>query len=1416
MPNGAAKNARHNDRGVEVTITKKDNESVIGLSFTEQPVMLAFEKHAPPSINEEVHNANRKHSSDHHYSEKRGSHSRHHDDSHNKKGSSHNGRHSDKSKNNAILGLNREAWNGTTGTSSPSAPAPTDSCEKSHQEDAKETKNSSHHTISLHIATKRETVPKNEPESKIDNRIEDKTEDASGAGATVDQSELQAMPSAESQRDEEAQKTMQEQAEQENVPLDRHSSIMGTVHSNANSLLVDGRNLTPSSELYTRMLNLHRSLVALEEKSLKVSMADASEGTSTKMTHKEFRLRRNKALLQACLSIEKTDLTFLGTDMGARVYQPIALRKIYHQMDHGIEPTSISQERLILVRKTIRHDRHALNKMMGSEAKQNLKKTIYGNRMSTFKLADVITKTIVTAGTLEQPDITAPGLQSLQLHNYYPSSVPSILLLAELEEMATIDSEEFICFKTSCSAMIAEVGYALNQVAESNSKATVSKIISILSTYLVPQGLRFPAISLLVFCNCILEKAALERVFVPVYASIFSDIISSIPLAKQLINSYPGFNKHFRKKCEEKNISNVSDRAYASFMCIVFREVMELKLEDMIYNVDLDIPFFKRIEVQQSILDKTADGTIIQHNEQDQQCIRDYIRSLQDLYIVNIAVFAAQLYVIKAGASITSACLRRIFLNLICYNTSYNYIYQTDTWAKYIRQQYFNKLYLPAINTEINRLHTEKRYRQRINVMKFSPDGYMPKYTLYEAAAAIMKIVAPCIQHYLVEKYLYSLRVELEALSGASSTTRSRDSSRKASFKSLDSLRQYLNDGELITATNTENAVNNYGILMKYLFANTELVHMTFPYTRKILTNGDTQLYQIISDDNLEKLLWSTPELTTRYTRVTHGSDGKHEALSQPIKQTPGAIMLSLAEKVGVDASTLEVLRLFSDISKLYSRYMAPMHDDSVHVYHFRFLVIELNDEMENLFEKNISSDRMVKVSFLTQLKKRLQLVMNACKKSKILATERPPLIAAAAEKANMLHKASGVDTRDPQAATRKPILALPTDKKARKELLVALRTETLESSLRSALQCVMNLEYDQEAGRFLTHLDTWSEILSELLIDTVMEAGAHTSTISVVVNSIPDLLSAISRDVADVIPASLWELLLDGVLVCLDREKETEKGNTLMSNISFMIITLIHKQVFSFLSIARDLAVRAKSEECAHKLGKAIVSGFLVATNDDDDSPSQKLLAVAKQNCAHAGSREDEKAAVYELVNIICAVYTKKPSTKQELEEVYDVLRENKALTDVFSIYNVFICEDSIRKKKIPVSEIFSQYLEQNKFLFRGDCIHNTFDIVCGIAMSFVSSTSSTELSNIFSELGNRFASQGISLSTLAGHVFQRWKETVYCSKNFILIWDLLIQSKLCNKAAIVAYIGSIPSFTDIKKQIQDSEAIKAWLAEE
>lgn len=1400
MPNGTAKSARHNDRDVKVTITKKDSESATGLSFTEQPVVLTFENHAPQNANEEVHSANHRHSEKRHNSSHRS------DASHDKKGASHSGRQSDKSKDHVISGLNRNLWHSTNNSSISSAVDSaalthdlTHSRENTQKDVTKEAVNNSHHTISLHITKKDET----------------KSEDVTGPVA--DQPESQIIPPAESQKEEETQKTIQEQAEQENVPLDRHSSITGAIPSNSSSLFTDGGKLVPSSELYAKMLCIHRSLIELEEKSMKVSATDAEEGSSTRMTHKEFRLRRNKALLQACLSIEKEDLGFLGTDMGARVYQPIALRKIYYQMDHGVEPTSISQERLISVRKTIRHDRHALNKMMGSEAKQNLKKTIYGNRMSTFKLADVITKTIVTAGTLEQPDVNIPELQHLHLDNYYPSSVPSLLLLADLEEITTVEVEEFVNFKVTCSTMIAEIGYALNQVTESNSKAIFAKIISILSTYLVPQGLRFLGISLLVFWNCILEKAALERVFVPVYASIFSEIMTSTALAKQLVNSYPNFNKHFRKKCEEKNISTTSDRAYTSFMSIIFREIMEIKLEDMLYNIDLNVPFFKRIEVQQSILDKTADGTIIQHSEQDQQCIRDYIASLQDLYIVNLAVFAAHLYASKDGTFITPSCLRRIFLNLTCYNASYNYICQTDTWAKYNRQQYFNRLYLPAVNMEINRLHTEKRYRRRIDVMKFYPDKYMPKYTLYEAVVAIIKIIAPCMQHYLVEKYLHSFKAEVDALASTSNTARSRDSSRKANFTSFDSLRQYLNDGELITATNTDNAVSNYEIIMKYLFANTEFVHMTFPYIRKMSANGDAQLYQIISHDNLEELLWSTPELSaSKHTNTPYASDRKQELAPRTAKPPPGAIMLALAEKIGLDSSMLETIRLFSDISRLYSCYMAPMHNDSVHVYHFRFLIIELNDQMENLFETNISNDRLIKLPFLSQLKKRLQFMMNICKKNKIITAERPPLISTTTEKTNEISKTLSTEIKDSQTTIRKPILSLPTDPKARKELLSALRTETLESSLRSAVQCVMNLEYDQEAGRFMTHIDTWSDILSELLLDTVIEAGMHTSAISAVANCIPDLLLAINRDVADIIPASLWELLIDGALTQLTNERETEKRNALMNSISFMIITLIHKQVFNFLSIARDLAARAKNEECAHNLGKAIVAGFLVAVNEDDDSPSHKLLAISKQNCTHTDSRADEKLALYELVNVICAIYTRKPPAKQDLEDVYNVLRENKALPDVFSIYNVVVCDDSISKKKIPVSTVFSQYLEQNKFLFRGDCIHNTFDIVCGIAMSFVPSASPAELSTIFSNLGDRFASQGITLSTLAGHVFQRWKETVYCSRNFILIWDLLIQSKLCGKAAVVAYIKSIPSFTDIKKQIQDSEVIRTWLAEE
>lgn len=1411
MSDDTAKTTRYTDHGVKVTITRNDAEPAFTLSFTENPTTPTFEGHAPVNAHEGKNNASSKHSSDHNHSKKGGNHSNYHGKSHDQKGSNHGERQSTKSKNNAVLGLNREMWHHTVDTPSSVTPISTDSYEQPHQEVIKETTNSSQHTISLHITTRNNT----KHEDKLEIKPNNKTEDDPGTG-TVNQLKQHIVVPVEKQKNDDTQKTIQEQAEQESVPLDRHSSITGAASSEASSLLVDAKSLVPSSELYAKMIGLHRSLIELEEKSLKVNMLDASDESNTKMTHKEFRMRRNKAFLQACLSIETVDAMFSGTDMGARVYQPTALRKIYHQMDHGVEPTSISQERLIVVRRTIRHDRHALNKMMGSEAKQSLKKTIYGNRTAAFRIADVVTKTLVTAGTLEQPDIAHRDLQSVHLYNYYPLTVPSILLLADLEEMANIDPEEFICFKNTCANMVAELGYVLNQVTESNSKATVSKIISILSTYLVPQSLRFLAVSLLIFCNCLLEKTALERVFVPVYASIFSDIISSTSLAKQLINSYPTFSKYFRRKCEEKNVSSTSERVYGNFMCIVFREIMELKLEDMLYNIDLEIPFFKRIEIQQTILDKTATGAIIQHSEQDQQYIRDYIRSLQNLYIVNLAVFAAQLYVIRAGAFITSACLLRIFLNLVCYNTSYNYIFQTDTWAKYIRQQYFNKLYLPAVNLEINRLHVEKRYRQRINVMKFSPDGYMPNYTLYEAAVAIMKILAPCMRYYLVDKYTTHLKAELDTLLGSSGAGRPKDSTKRLTFKSLDSLRQYLNDGELITAARADQSIKNYNILIKQLFASTELVHMTFPYIRKVFPNGNTPVYQVISNGNLEELLWNTPDLTARPARAVQGFDKVHEEAPQPIKQTPGVIMHALAERIGVDASILDVLKLFSEISDLYSRYMTPMREDAIHVYHFRFLILELNEELENLFEKSMSIDRTRNISFLTQLKKRLQSLMNACKKHKILTTERPQLISEAVREtgASVKNLDSGISV--PQKTTRKPILVLPVDNKARKELLAALRTEALEASLFSAMQCVMNLEYDQETSLFLTQLDNWAEILSGLLLDTVIEAGTHASTISAVANGIPDLLSAINRDVAEVIPDSLWELLFDGALACLANEDSIERRGALMTGISSMIITLIHKQIFSFLSIARDLASRARKEEGAHNLGKAIVSGFLAAVNEDDDSPSQKLLAVAKQSCTHTASRTGEKTAIYDLVNVIAAIYTRKPPSAQELEEVYNVLRENRALADVFSIYNVVVCENSMHKKKLPVSAIFSQYLEQNEFLFRGDCIHHTFDIVCGIAMSFVPSASLTELHHIFSELGERFSPQGISISALAGHVFQRWKETVYCSKNFILIWDLLIHSKLCSKAAVIAYIKSIPSFTDIKKQIQDSDAIQTWLTEE
>lgn len=129
--------------------------------------------------------------------------------------------------------------------------------------------------------------------------------------------------------------------------------------------------------------------------------------------------------------------------------------------------------------------------------------------------------------------------------------------------------------------------------------------------------------------------------------------------------------------------------------------------------------------------------------------------------------------------------------------------------------------------------------------------------------------------------------------------------------------------------------------------------------------------------------------------------------------------MHALAEKIGVDAPALDVIRLFSEISNLYTHYLAPMQTDTVHVSHFRFLILELNEELESLFDKNLSDDRMCRVSFLTQLKKKLHSLMNTCKKHKILTTNRPPLISVPANDTSVPENTLDIETKPHRAPAR-------------------------------------------------------------------------------------------------------------------------------------------------------------------------------------------------------------------------------------------------------------------------------------------------------------------------------------------------------------------------------------------------------------
>lgn len=824
-------------------------------------------------------------------------------------------------------------------------------------------------------------------------------------------------------------------------------------------------------------LQLYEKLVEKDEQMLDrlaQTLPVAREMTDEQYRDRVFASFREGSLQLAERLREQLGVVLLSTDVSKQIYQPDAIVMAEEQAS----PSSleiIDSKVLQQIRRTIKRDTHALNRMLGNQAKKRIKTRLFGSAAPIYPLTRLLTRNVVTFGHRPLPTaaLNDTEFKALKLAYVYAPE-PCRPLDEELNTLARLGLDEYQNASLVCGEVENELRYILNVVAPNNLNETLGKVREQLLRVLCPDVARHPLVIFLLVFDGIVKKAAMEPLFSKVYASLALLLSVDLPLHEAMLQ-YKTYSDFFLGRVSGNEQKAETDQFKSQALNMFLTPVMELALESSLYDASLDTTFFKNIERQ------LATGAA---EQKEQHAIAAYLSELKRLYRIGAAEFAGYLS-ISANALekvtytrlVSEGALVRIYSNLCLFNAARNHLSHHEAPTKTPHGEPFDPNYLPCVNAYFIEALLKRGMAAHVSETTLDYD-----YGFFEAALALLNIVIPHYQYYPT---IYCLKRLIGILRNVLKVEKDKD---KDKAKRLEKL---LSDPTFLKLR-TDKVI---GFVVDHLFNGTEAL---------------VDFYPLLQCSN-EARKW--PELAKALLDRTATLD-----VAATSGLPDGELAIFLAEKLEIFEGLTRFARLFQRLRDIYDLYIGHLKADEALSSHFRFLLVTFE---ENCATRYVSSPLPTSSDLIAYLKGRVSRIREY----------------QASLKGRGALNGQGLGCTQGINLTISPKLSNVSIPDASQVELI--RQVALESNLQCALQDVLHLTIDETTGHFEQRCDNWPLLLAVCLVSLLGKAPTQDTIVTSVVNGLPDVIEHIKIARNDAFHLSLLNTLLEKACNALEKHPD-------------------------------------------------------------------------------------------------------------------------------------------------------------------------------------------------------------------------------------------------------------------------------------
>ncbi|TNJ26815.1 hypothetical protein GMRT_10606 [Giardia muris] len=1079
----------------------------------------------------------------------------------------------------------------------------------------------------------------------------------------------------------------------------------------------------------------------------------AQEMTDEQYRDKVFASFREGSLQLAERLRERLGVVLLSTDVSKQIYQPEAIVMAEEQASPSsleiIDPKVLQQ-----IRRTIKRDTHALNRMLGNQAKKRIKTRLFGSATPIYPLTRLLTRNVITSGHRPIPTtiLTDANFNHLKL-GYVYAPEPCQPLDAELDILVQLSLDDYQSASLICGETENELRYILNVVAPNNLSETLGKVREQLLRVLCPEVTQHPLVIFLLVFDEIVKKAAMEPLFSKVYASLALLLSVDLPLHEAMLQ-YPTYQAFFLKRVAENERKADTDQFKAHTFNAYLMPIMERALESSLYDASLDTAFFKNVERQ------LATGTT---EQKEQEAIAAYLSELKRLYRIGAAEFAGYLS-ISANALerltytrlVNEDALVRIYSNLCLFSTARTHLGRHEMPTKTTCGEPFDPNYLPCVNAHYIDALLKKGTVAIHAQTSQATFGHDHDYSFLEAALALLNIVIPHYQYYPT---IYCLKRLVGILRSVLKVEKDKD---KDKAKRLEKL---LADPTFLKLR-SEKVVN---FVVDHLFNGTDVL---------------VDFYPLLQCSN-EARKW--PELAKALLDRTAMLDSTTlSGLSE------GELAIALAEKLEIFEGLTRSARLFQRLRDIYDLYIGYLKADETLSSHFHFLLVTFE---ENCATRYVSSPLVTSSDLIAYLKGRVSRVREyrASLKSRGSSNEQGG------------EYVQGINlTIAPKMAS----INVPNEAQVE-----AIRQVALESNLQCALQDVLHLTIDETTGHFEQRCENWPLLLAVCLVGLLGKSPTQDTIVTSVVNGLPDVIEHIKIVKCDAFYLPLLDILLGKTCNVLEEHPDyTPAAHTLFVSLMRKNIFSFNAIINTFSSQSKAPSVRALGQQIIIKF----VTPAGDDADDACDKLREALCAaVVEQQTRDLNKVLDDHLFNLTVDKLSIVMADVPPGRKCTLSDVYQTLKILDAVSGTLQRYLTVWLRDPSLYFDYGSNLLlrFKSALDSCSFLENAKDAQACISTFISIALTVLSDDDVVEGLEL---TARRCKGAELAVGALMSIVSIRWKELFYPDEGLIKLWSYLIDAHLCTREQVRKYIADLPRFSPLRKQLSECSNFHLWLQRE